>query len=395
MKYLTVSGMILLCLTLTGCQRLQARRALARQHVPLTVDAFVQEARAGGPARLQLFLQTGMDIDAATADGVTPFAAAVAARKKDAADFLLQHGANINRPDAAGRTPLLRTVADGDAGWVNYLLAAGADPNLADHENRVPLAVTNAVPLLNILWQAGARPNARGIQGQPPIIWAVATRNRGMVGELLDAGADVDTPAHSPADDGFVLNTVGDATLEYYLKKDGGVTPLMVAAGLGDLDMVRLLLARGAQKFRKTERTTTTAIYLACVNQHTPVIQVLLGKTPGAQKFSVSISLKKQRLTVTRAGEVWLRADISTGAKGHETPRGEFVITNKYVEWHSTLYNDALMPFFMRLNCGAVGLHAGELPGSPASHGCIRLSPSAAEKIFQHVDLGTVVTIRD
>jgi ankyrin repeat protein len=389
--------MFLLGLSLTACQSKQrkARRALAAREISLTVDAFLQSAREGQLENLSLFLQAGVSANAVAADGDTAFNAAVAARKKDAADFLLRHGAGINHQNSAGRTPLLMTVADGDIEWTRYLLDAGADPNLAGHENRLPLTVTNSVPLLNILLNAGARPDERGIQGQPPLVWAVATRNHAMVGGLLDAGADVDTPANTPAGNSFVLDTVGDPTLEFYLKKDDGVTPLMVAAGLGDLALVQTLLARGAKKFRRTTRSETTAIYIACVNRHTAVIQTLLGKMPGAQKFSLGVSLKKQRLTVTRDGKVWLLVPISSGAQGFETPRGEFVVTNKHEEWRSNLYNNAPMPFFMRLNCGAVGLHAGELPGYPASHGCIRLPPSAAEKIFQNVDIGTVVTIGD
>ena len=396
MRCLTVSGLILLCLSLLACQskQQQAERALAKRGTPLTAEAFLQSAREGDLEKLQLFLQADMDVNAADANGDTAFCAAVGARQKSAADFLLQHGANIDAQNLAGQTPLLIAVTNGDIEWLHYLLDAGANPNLADHENRTPLTATNDVGILTTLLHAGAQPDERGIQGQPPIVWAVAVKDLEMVNELLDNGANPDTPANSPASNSFVA-VVGERTLEYYLIKDRGITPLMVAAGQDNLDMVKLLLERGAKKTLKTGRSATPAIYIACVNHHTSVIQTLLGKDPERQPWRISISLAKQRLTVTRDGKVWLTSPISSGAKNFETPRGEFVVTNKNEEWFSNLYDNAPMPFFMRLNCSPVGLHAGALPGYPASHGCIRLPHANAEKIFQNVDIGTVVTIGD
>ncbi len=62
----------------------------------------------------------------------------------------------------------------------------------------------------------------------------------------------------------------------------------------------------------------------------------------------------------------------STGKKGHETPTGVFTILEKDKDHHSSTYNNAPMPNMNRLTWSGVALHAGNLPGYPASHGCVR-----------------------
>jgi ankyrin repeat protein len=426
MKELKNIAVLLLALALLSCKKQAdvAREALEAKQVAVSMEEFVQAAREGNLENLRLFLQTGINVNAPDASGETAFGAAVNGKQKAAADLLLQHKADPSHPDAGGRTPLMLSAAAGETEWVKYLLAAGANDglqdktgrtalfialekkqkevlplllrpsaalNLAAGDGRTPLGIAPDAATVNALLRAGAKPGREGIQGQPFIVWAVATKNHALVEELLESGVSVDTFASTPARNSFVA-TVGDSTLEYYLKRDNGVTPLMIAAGQGDLDMVRLLLSHGAKKFRETQKTGTAAIYIASTNRHTKVIQILLGKSPD-QKYKIEISLARQRLTVFRDGDIWVRTPISTGAKGFETPQGEFVVTNKYKDWNSTIYDNSPMPFFMRLNCSAFGMHAGSLPGYPASHGCIRLPHGNAEKIFQQVPVGTVVTI--
>jgi lipoprotein-anchoring transpeptidase ErfK/SrfK len=76
----------------------------------------------------------------------------------------------------------------------------------------------------------------------------------------------------------------------------------------------------------------------------------------------------------------------------YETPTGKFVITDKHRSRVSSIY-DVEMPYFMRLSCSAVGMHAGSLPGYPASHGCIRMPAEAAREMFKIVEVGTLVSI--
>ena len=83
---------------------------------------------------------------------------------------------------------------------------------------------------------------------------------------------------------------------------------------------------------------------------------------------------------------------VSTGRKGFATPTGDFVITNKHRAWTSTIYH-ASMPYFQRLSCSDFGLHEGNVPGYPASHGCIRVPAGNAAKLFTMTQAGDRVRI--
>lgn len=81
------------------------------------------------------------------------------------------------------------------------------------------------------------------------------------------------------------------------------------------------------------------------------------------------VSLKSQRISVfDRTGEI-ASSPVSSGRKGYETPRGIFSVLERKEEHFSNLYDDAPMPFMQRLTWSGVALHAGHLPGYPASHG--------------------------
>ncbi len=109
----------------------------------------------------------------------------------------------------------------------------------------------------------------------------------------------------------------------------------------------------------------------------------------------IVVSLEKQRAFVYRNGVLIGVSTVSTGAPGHTTPTGIFTILQKKVDHRSNLYNDAPMPFMQRLTWSGVAMHAGHLPGFPASHGCIRLPFDFAQKLFAITQLGLTVIITD
>jgi hypothetical protein len=83
----------------------------------------------------------------------------------------------------------------------------------------------------------------------------------------------------------------------------------------------------------------------------------------------------------------------STGKAGHSTPTGVFTILQKDKNHHSSTYNNAPMPNMNRLTWSGVALHAGNLPGYPASHGCVRLPTEFSERLFSVTHIGTPVII--
>ncbi len=105
------------------------------------------------------------------------------------------------------------------------------------------------------------------------------------------------------------------------------------------------------------------------------------------------VSIGQQNIKVYDRRGLVARSPISSGAKGHESPEGIFSIIEKNEEHYSNLYNDASMPFMQRLTWSGVALHAGHLPGYPASHGCIRLPYGFAERLFETTKLNTRVVV--
>lgn len=108
---------------------------------------------------------------------------------------------------------------------------------------------------------------------------------------------------------------------------------------------------------------------------------------------AVIASLPEQLVHVYRNGVRIAVSTCSTGRPGHETPTGVFTILQKDADHHSSTYNDAPMPNMNRLTWDGVALHAGNLPGFPASHGCVRLPLDFSAKLFTVTHVGTPVII--
>lgn len=105
------------------------------------------------------------------------------------------------------------------------------------------------------------------------------------------------------------------------------------------------------------------------------------------------VSIPEQRAYVYRNGVAIGASTVSTGKKGHETPTGVFTILQKDAKHYSNLYNNAPMPYMERLTWGGVALHAGNLPGYPASHGCVRMPLEFAKLLFFETSMGTTVVV--
>ena len=107
------------------------------------------------------------------------------------------------------------------------------------------------------------------------------------------------------------------------------------------------------------------------------------------------VSLPEQLAYVYRNGVIIGASTVSTGKKGHETPTGVFTILQKHEDHYSNLYNDAPMPYMQRLTWSGVALHAGRLPGYPASHGCVRMPYKFANLLYGVTKTGLTVIVAD
>lgn len=111
--------------------------------------------------------------------------------------------------------------------------------------------------------------------------------------------------------------------------------------------------------------------------------------------MAIIVSLPKQRVYVYRNGVLIGSSSCSTGKKDYETPTGVFTILEKEEDHYSKTYDNAAMPMMQRLTWDGVAIHAGNLPGYPASHGCVRLPRAFADKLYGVTQIGTPVIIAD
>lgn len=107
------------------------------------------------------------------------------------------------------------------------------------------------------------------------------------------------------------------------------------------------------------------------------------------------VNLKTQRAVLYRNGVPIGATTVSSGRLSRPTPTGIFTILQKQVVHHSSKYDNAPMPYMERLTWSGVALHAGKLPGYPASHGCIRMPAGFAKLLYGVTGLGMTVVIAD
>src|SRR5258707_2574695 len=122
------------------------------------------------------------------------------------------------------------------------------------------------------------------------------------------------------------------------------------------------------------------------------LVESIESRTAGEPIMAV-VSLHNQRITVYDANGWILRAPVSSGQKGRETPAGIFSVIQKEAEHYSNIYDDAYMPHMQRITWSGIALHGGVLPGHPASHGCVRMPFDFAARLFDATAMGMRVIV--
>ena len=148
-----------------------------------------------------------------------------------------------------------------------------------------------------------------------------------------------------------------------------------------------------------------TPIYPASAAKSTDIVSQATSLRPGQfvwqparatdGEVEIVVSLPLQRAYVYRGGTLIGVSTVSTGREGYETPVGTFNILQKRRTHFSNRYDNAPMPFMQRLTWDGIALHAGQIPGEPASHGCIRLPTAFARHLFAMTELGAAVHVTD
>ena len=109
----------------------------------------------------------------------------------------------------------------------------------------------------------------------------------------------------------------------------------------------------------------------------------------------VLVSIPQQTMHVYRNGILIGRLTLSSGRKGHATPGGVFSILEKKETHRSKKYDNAPMPYMQRLTWSGIAMHSGNLPGYPASHGCVRLPYDFSQLLFKATAKGGTVVVGD
>jgi lipoprotein-anchoring transpeptidase ErfK/SrfK len=107
----------------------------------------------------------------------------------------------------------------------------------------------------------------------------------------------------------------------------------------------------------------------------------------------IAISINKQNMKIYDANGFFAETPISTGMRGHPTPMGVFSVIQRERLHHSNIYSGAPMPYMQRITWSGIAIHAGVLPGYPASHGCIRMPVAFALKMYGWSTMGARVVI--
>lgn len=284
----------------------------------------------------------------------------------------------------------------GDNATAGMLLAAGAPPDTTRFpcmETPLSAAIRDGHDRLALLLlRHGADSSLPPPEGQTLFHFAVARSCPETVRHLLDHGADPNEPFEPPVSAAFARH-FPPGVMRWVLLKDLAARPIMVAAHNGDIPTARYLIKAGAKLNVRTKIANLWPINFASRRSDVAMMRLLLGRDPRREDRRIEIRLSEQRARLYDGeGSPVFETSVSTGKQGFATPTGTYVITNKYRQWTSTLY-DASMPFFQRLSCGDFGLHQGNVPGYPASHGCIRVPAGNAARLFSLTETGDRVTI--
>lgn len=291
---------------------------------------------------------------------------------------------------------LYHASARGDAEMVGLLLACGLSPNgtlFPSKDTPLSVAIRGGHDLAaELLVRGGADTGLNLPEGQSLFHLAVATGCGRSLKCFLESGADPNASFTLPVSPEFLRN-VRKGVARWALKNDRNVTPLMVASDSGNVTVARNLIRAGAKMNVRTKSSNLWPINFASRRNDVAMMRLFLGRDPIREERHIEIRLSEQRARLYDGdGNELFNTKVSTGRKGFATPTGEFVITNKYKDWTSTLYH-ASMPYFQRLSCSDFGLHQGVVPGYPASHGCIRVPAGNAAKLFTMTQAGDRVRI--
>jgi uncharacterized protein len=221
-------------------------------------------------------------------DGTTPLHWAARQDDLKTADALIRAGADVNAANRYGVTPINLAATNGSAAMIRKLLDAGVDPNSANPGGETALmtaARIGKIDAVTLLLDRGANVNAKDtVHGQTALMWAVLENHADVVQLLLSRGADINAHTNVTSTKGeYVPARAAAASGNGIIRQralptpNGGVTPLLFAIRDGNVDMMRLLLDRGA-RIDESSGNRTTPLIIALLNGQVAMATELLNR---------------------------------------------------------------------------------------------------------------------
>jgi ankyrin repeat protein len=285
--YPSVLSPLLCCTCLSAVFSLSSVAALTSPLQASQTQRLIAAIDKQDLTRVKALLAAGGNPNAKDASGVSALVHAASRGSVPICELLLQKGAAIDGSSEPKGNPLAMAVTRKHPEIVKLLLDHGADPNMPDADGKTPIfaAVDHETEMLTLLLAKGADPNAHDKKGATPLSTAQENNDSATVKELVAAGAEAPGLELLVAAMDHDLKTA-TALLDAHVKPDSpgvfGTTPLTLACLAGDLEMVRLLVAHGANVNSSTS-SHSTPLLLAITADKTQVARFLLEKGADAK----------------------------------------------------------------------------------------------------------------
>ena len=309
-------------------------------------------ARKGDWSSVRALLDQGVDVTAVQGDGSTALHWAAYWDEHDSAERLVRAGADVDAATDLGVTPLWSAAENGSVEMARRLLAADANPNatlLSGESLLMTAARSGSADIVRQLLEAGAETEVTAARGQTALMWAAAQQHADVVQALLASGANVDARTEVWTE---VVKTSPDPWSPEYVeeRQQGGYTPILFAARVGDLPSARQLVDAGAD-VDDTSPYGTSVTVVAAHSGHGDVAAFLLER--GADPNAADAGYTALHAAILHKDVALVRALLEHGADPNVTVARATPIRRDAVDFYLHPSYVGATPFWLAARFGA------------------------------------------
>ena len=312
-------------------------------------------ARSADWGAVRALVEQGADVAARQGDGATALHWAAYWDEVELAGLLIEAGADVDAANDLGVTPLWAAAENGSAAMARRLLDAGADPNVPLLSGETPLmtaARVGAADVARHLLDAGAGVDATGARNQTALMWAASQRHSAVVDILLAHRAAVDARSDTWTE---VVKTTPEPWNPEYVAEipQGGYTPLLFAARVGDLASAKLLVAAGAD-VNDQPPYGTSATVVAAHSGHGDVAAFLLAE--GADPNAADAGYTALHAAILHKDAALARALLDHGADPNAPVRRSTPVRRDAVDFYLHPSYVGATPFWLSARFNTPGV---------------------------------------